>query len=164
MKDHMKKLFKILLAASLAFVACEKPETPAPPQEDPIVVEPPICTYEYDGKEYPVYSVTYIEDDTQMLIKISPIKDDEKQSTYAVIGINSSLEGVEIDVAKAWHNDDYYFIYEDPVMYYSQYRQLVSGTIMLKKAGSGGYRVVADVVLPDGKTFKFAHIVDFFDE
>ena len=155
MKDHMKKLFKMFLAASLAFVACEKPETSAPPQEDPIVVEPPICTYEYDGKEYPVYSVTYIEDDTQMLIKISPIKDDEKQSTYAVIGINSSLEGVEIDVAKAWHNDDYYFIYEDPVMYYSQYRHLQSGTIMMKRDTSGSFSVNADIVLPDGKIFKF---------
>lgn len=155
----MKKLFKILLTASLAFlaIACEKPEPPQPPQDDPVEVEPPICTYEYDGKEYPVYSVTFVEDDTQMLLKISPIKEEEKQTTYAVIGINSSLEGVEIDVAKAWHNDDYYFIYEDPVMYYSQYRQLVSGTIMLMKTSTDGYRVVADVVLPDGKTFKFEH-------
>lgn len=159
MKDLMKKLFKILLAVSLASLAmaCEKPETPQPPQDDPVEVEPPICIYEYDGKEYPVYSVRFVEDDTQMLVKISPIKEEEKQTTYAVIGINSALEGVEIDVAKAWHNDDYYFIYEDPVMYYSQYRQLISGKIMIRKSGADGYRVVADVVLPDGKTFKFEH-------
>lgn len=139
----------------MAFVACEKPETTVPPQEEPTVAEPPICTYEYDGKEYPVYSVTYAEDETQMLVKISPIKEEDKQTTYAVIGINSSLEGIEIDVSRAWHNDNYYFIYEDPVMYYSQYRQLLSGTIMIRKTAAGVYEVMADVVLPDGKAFKF---------
>ena len=159
MKDLMKKLFKILLATSLASlaIACEKPEPPQPPQDDPVEEEPPICTYEYDGKEYPVYSVTCVEDDTQMLVKISPIKEEEKQTTYAVIGINLALEGVEIDVAKAWHNDDYYFIYEDPLMYYSQYRHLQSGVIMVEKCADGTYKVIADIVLPDGKTFKFAY-------
>ena len=47
--------------------------------------------------------------------------------------------------------------YEDPVMDYSQYRHLSSGTIMIEKTGDGAYRVVADVVLPDGKTFKFEY-------
>jgi hypothetical protein len=64
---------------------------------------------------------------------------------------------VEIDVEMAWHNDDYYFIYEDPLMYYSQYRHLQSGAIMIEKNAEGGYTVLADIVLPDGKTFKFEH-------
>jgi hypothetical protein len=57
----------------------------------------------------------------------------------------------------AWHNDDYYFIYEDPLMYYSQYRHLQSGVIMVEKKDDGTYKVLADIVLPDGKTFKFEH-------
>ena len=159
-----QKVRHILMAAAalIALHACEKPETPQvqdPPQqeEQQPVVEPPICTYEYDGKEYPVYSVLFAADESQIMVKISPFKEDQPQTTYAVIGINSALEGVEIDVDLAWHNDDYYFIYEDPVMCYSQYRHLSSGTILIKKTGEDAYRVVADVVLPDGKTFKFEY-------
>ena len=65
MKDLMKQKVRYMMMAAAALVAlhaCEKPETPQvqePPQqeEQQPVVEPPICTYEYDGKEYPVYSV-----------------------------------------------------------------------------------------------------------
>jgi hypothetical protein len=161
MKDLMKQRVKyiIMVAALIALYACEKPETPQvpdpPQQEEPQPVEPPICTYEYDGKEYPVYSVVWSADESQIMVKISPFKEDQPQTTYAVIGINSALAGVEIDVDMAWHNDDYYFIYEDPLMYYSQYRHLQSGVIVVDKNTDGTYKVTADIVLPDGKTFKF---------
>ena len=42
-------------------------------------------------------------------------------------------------------------------MYYSQYRHLQSGVIMIEKNAGGEYKVLADIVLPDGKTFKFEH-------
>ena len=159
MKQSVKYII-ITILALVALQACEKPSVPqepdTPQQEQP-VVEPPICTYEYDGKEYPVYSVAFTADETQIFVKISPFKEDRPQTTYAVIGINASLEGIEIDVDKARHNDDYYFIYEDPLMYYSQYRQLQSGKIMLKSLGEGDFQILADVVLPDGKTFRFEY-------
>ena len=165
MKDLMKQKVRHIIMAAAALIAlhaCEKTETPqvqGPPQqeEQQPVVEPPICTYEYDGKEYPVYSVAWSDDESQIMIKISPFKEDQPQTTYAVIGINSALAGVEIDVDMAWHNDDYYFIYEDPLMYYSQYRHLQSGVIMVEKCADGTYKVLADIVLPDGKTFKFEY-------
>lgn len=163
MKDLMKQSVKsiiIAISASVALLSCEKPsvpQVPDTPQQEQPVVEPPICTYEYDGKEYPVYSVAFTADETLIFVKISPFKKDRPQTTYAVIGINASLEGMEIDVDKAWHNDDYYFIYEDPVMYYSQYRHLQSGKIMVKRLRDGNYQVRADVVLPDGKTFRFEY-------
>ena len=161
MKQRVRYIIMVV-AALIALHACEKPETPQvpdPPQqeEQQPVVEPPICTYEYDGKEYPVYSVAFTADETQIFVKISPFKEDQPQTTYAVIGINAALEGMEVDVDKAWHNDDYYFIYEDPLMYYSQYRQLQSGKIMLKSLGEGDFQILADVVLPDGKTFRFEY-------
>ena len=161
MKLRVKYII-MMAAALMALHACEKPETQQvqdPPQQDQQqpVVEPPICTYEYDGKEYPVYSVVWSVDESQIMVKISPFKEDQPQTTYAVIGINSALAGVEIDVDMAWHNDDYYFIYEDPLMYYSQYRHLQSGVIMVEKTAEGGYKVLADVILPDGKTFKFEY-------
>ena len=159
-----QKVRHIIMAAAafMALCACEKPETPQgqdPPrhEEQQPVVEPPICTFEYDGKEYPVYSVVWSADESQIMVKISPFKEDQPQTTYAVIGINSALAGVEIDVDMAWHNDDYYFIYEDPLMYYSQYRHLQSGVIIVEKNAEGVYKVLADIVLPDGKTFKFEY-------
>ena len=86
--------------ALIALYSCEKPETPQvqdPPQqeEQTPVVEPSICTYEYGGKEYPVYSVVWSADESQIMVKISPFKEDQPQTTYAVIGINSALAGVE---------------------------------------------------------------------
>lgn len=154
MRDLMRRFFKVLLLASLVLAACEKSEPQEVPSPEAPAAEDPIGTYEYDGKEYPIYSVSYAEDDTQMYVRVSPFKEGEKQTTYAVVGINVALEGAEIDVAKAWHNDDYYFIYEDPIMYYSQYRHLQSGTIMMRREAPGSIRVSADLLLPDGKTFR----------
>ena len=42
-------------------------------------------------------------------------------------------------------------------MYYSQYRHLQSGVIVVDKNADGTYKVTADIVLPDGKTFKFKY-------
>lgn len=160
MKDHSQKFCNVLAAVILAMAAagCEKPETPQeqiPPQME---VEEPICTYVYDGVEYPVHSITSVDNGAQIIVKISPLKDGEKQTTYAVIGINSVLEGQTIDVGRAWSNDDYYFIYESPLMYYSQYRVLQSGHIMIKRLSAGPeYDIFADVELPDGRNFKFEY-------
>ena len=161
MWEPMNKLYNLLMAALMLIMtvsACEKPEPPQtdePTVEKPMV-EAPLGTYVYDGTEYPVHSVVELSSDSQILICISPFKKNEKQTTYAVIGINASLEGMEIDVDMAWHNDDYYFVYEDPVVYYSQYRQLQSGTMMIRKVGES-VEVKADLILPDGKKFTFEY-------
>ena len=152
----MKQTFKYLitaLSALIVLLACEKPEdsqTQDPPQQE----EQKIGTYKYDGKEYPVYSMSVSADESQIFVRISPFKEGEKQTTYAVLGVNTSLQGTVIDVENACHNDDYYFVYEDPVMYYSQYRQLQSGTMMIRKVGES-VEVKADLILPDGKNFTF---------
>ena len=158
----MKQSINILLAAAIAFIAavgCEKPETPV--VDDPQVEVPEqkeaLGYFNYDGKDIPVYSISATADEYQIFFKISPIEDVDRQTTYAIVGINAALEGVEIDVAHAWHNDDYYFIYEDPLMYYSQYRKLSSGTIFIMLHGNHpeNYEIFVDVVLPDGKKFHF---------
>lgn len=155
----MKQTFKYLitaLSALIVLLACEKPEDSQiqdPQQQE----EQKIGTYKYDGKEYPVYSMSVSADESQIFVRISPFKEGEKQTTYAVIGINASLQGTVIDVENAWHNDDYYFVYEDPVVYYSQYRQLQSGTMMIRKVGES-VEVKAGLILPDGKKFAFEYI------
>lgn len=157
--EFMKKYSSVLTAAAFVLLilsGCEKNRIQDSPQQDDLPAEDPICTYTYGTEEYPVYSITSADNDSQIVVKISPIGDEEKQTTYAVIGIHSSLEGKSIDVEKAWNNDDYYFTYETPVMYYSQYRKLQSGEIMIKRLSDDDeYEIFADVVLPDGKIFKF---------
>ena len=161
MWEPMNKLYNLLMAALMLIMtvsACEKPEVPQPEEptfENP-AVKAPLSTYVYDGTEYPVHSLVELSSDSQILIRISPFKEDEKQTTYAVIGINASLEGMEIDVDTAWHNDDYYFIYETPLMYYSQFRELRSGKIRISRSGVM-YDILADVVLADGKEFTFKY-------
>lgn len=158
----MKQIINIVLAAAMAIAAasgCEKPETPVvdDPQVDVPEQKEALGSFSYDGKDIPVYSISASADEYQIFFKISPIEDVDRQTTYAIVGINAALEGIEIDVADAWHNDDYYFIYEDPLMYYSQYRKLTSGTIFIKRHGDNpeDYEVFVDVMLPDGKDFHF---------
>lgn len=160
-RDSMKGKYNISGAAVVILVllallsGCTKPDDTQikEPVSDEQLTDEPLCTYMFDGEEIPVHSVDRVTSETQLMMKVSPLKEGEKQTTYALIGINASLEGVAVDVSKAWNNDDYYFIYEDPVVYYSQYRRLESGTILIRKKGEK-MEVHVDVILPDGKEFK----------
>lgn len=150
----MKKLTNIALAfLLLGLFSCQKGG------EDPTVAEP-IGTYVFNGEECPVHSVTYASNDVSIMIRISPLlKPIEDQTTYIVMGINTALEGETIDVGTAWNNDDYYFLYEDPVYYYSVYRKLQSGTIRIERVGASKdtFDISVDVVLPDGTDFSFEY-------
>lgn len=155
MKSRMR-LFRMIAAftVAIATVSCDKNHDTTQKTED--IKAEKLCTYIYDGKEYPVYTAEYAENTVSLIIKISPLEKEQSNTTYAAIGINTSLEGYDIDVEKAWNNDDYYFIYEDPVRYYSQYRKLKSGTIYIKKSGEH-FDVHVDVILPDGTDFQFEY-------
>ena len=158
----MKKLLAIYAAAAALFISCEKPEESNDSGSDadaPVTEAPLIGKYTYDGKEYPVYTAVYSEDESNIMIVISPLQGDTALSTYAMIGIKSSHEGKTIDVAASWHNDDYYFRYEDPLKYYSEYRKLTSGSIMVKRHNNDGdtFDVIVDVILPDGVGFNFEY-------
>lgn len=147
------KRYMIMAAICLAAaVACNKQPIP----EEGTPAAEPIATYFYDGEEYPVHTAVYAENATSIMVRISPMMPEEDQTTYAVIGIHASLEGTDINVDRAWNNDDYYFIYEDPVKYYSQYRKLQEGTICINREGDT-FEVTADIVLPDRVTFQFEY-------
>lgn len=161
MKNYI--FLRIVLTMSvftMLSTSCEKPNHEiVTPQPDEIVIPEPIGKYIYNGTEYPVQTAGCIADENVIAVKISPLETGRELTTYAIIGINSQLEGVSIDVDKAWHNDDYYFIYEDPVMYYSQFRELKSGTIKIKRgtAEENSFYIKVDVILPDGADFRFEY-------
>ena len=160
------RIFSILISGILLISAgCQKstePDTFSPDQDIPATQTGPIGSYHYCGQEYPVYTAVYADSDNQIIVRISPLTLDRPMTTYAIIGINAELTGMVIDVEKEWHNDDYYFIYEDPLKYYSQYHALKSGTIMIKKLSvPGHYTVDIDVVLPDDGTFSFNYSGEF---
>ena len=143
------KLSFAILAALFMIPCCQKP--------DP-VTEPPVATYIYDGDEFPVHSLAYVDGD-QVLIQISPQKPGDKKTTYAVIGVTRELLGETIDIEHAWHNDDYFFVYETPLKYYSQYRKLLSGTLCIRQSAADPdeFDIYADLVLPDQKGFRFEY-------
>lgn len=111
--------------------------------------------YYYLGEEkIAVMSATTAEGQ-QFLLKISPLDDILSATTYAVVGVHPDLLGQKIDVEHKFHNDDYIFVYEDPASYYSHYRPLQSGEILLKRSTSGVVDVEVDVVLYDGTPFRY---------
>lgn len=150
----IKHFLPILLTSALVVSGCRKVDIPASGQETP--APEAIGSYTFDSKEYPIYTGLYAYDGRNIMVRVSPLDRITDQSTYAIIGINSSLEGREIDVEKAWHNDDYYFRYEDPVKYYSEYRKLHSGKIFIQRKGGADnvLDVKVDLILPDGTDFK----------
>lgn len=138
----MRNTPKCLAATILGlFVfSCTEPE--------PVIPEAP-----EEIPEIPGQKPDYKPEDNLEFIESVP---DTVTFTNAEFIYNGDDIGEEINVDTAWHNDDYYFRYEDPVMYYSEYRKLKSGTICIKKASNAKniFSLKADIILPDGKDFK----------
>lgn len=140
----------LTLLLTLAGTACDKEEASGPARRTT-----PIGTYELDGASYEILTGRYESTETSWLVLFSPLEPDaEQHTTYVLIGLAKELQGMQVDVRQFYHNDDYYFLYEDPVYYYSQFRALRDGTIFIRKNGPDNFTVRANVLLPDGKPFK----------
>lgn len=151
----LRRLFLTLCTAAccICAAACsgkDDPQPAAPPVEEP----EPLGTYEFAGDSYDIFTVRCAVSDTDLYFVFSPLQPGASLTTYAAIGIGRELVGMELDVTRFYHNDDYLFIYEDPVCYYSQYRQLQSGTICVQTLQNDWYSVRADIRLADGTSFR----------
>ncbi len=124
---------------------------------EPSKTDTPYGFYYLGDEEVAVRSCTTAEG-VQFLLKISPLEDVLSATTYAVVGVHNDLLGKELDVEYKYHNDDYIFVYEDPVSYYSHQRPLQSGKIMLRHNGAGVVDVEVDVRLYDGTPFRYSAI------
>lgn len=141
-------------AAALLSVSCGKDstglDTPQTPEHEVL------GTYEFDGKTYDILTATFEQSGNYCIFLFSPLAPDGEISTYFVFAVNSYwADGEEHKVANDYagenldHNDDYMIIYEDPVHYYSQFREPADGTFTVTPA-DGSYRVRADILLADG--------------
>lgn len=153
----MKRRFlSILLGLGLlagAAACSDDKQDPSPIVEDPVEKPEPIGMYRFDGQPYDLYYGSYAEDEYSYYFVFSPLDGTRPLTTYALIGLKKGFEGQEMDATRIFHNDDYYFVFEDPVRLYSQYRQLKSGTIYVKRNAQDDFTVRLDVLLYDGTPF-----------
>lgn len=159
----MKRLFflltmSLLLGGVLCLPGCASDDDEGVgPKPEPTV----LGTYEFDGEEYRILSVMASSDDFYRSFSFSPLESTAPRTTYAVFALRLYWLGCEVNVQDVDHNDDYIFIYEDPLRFYSQYRQLQSGTFLVRENRTDNYTVKLDVVLPDGTPFKMDFTGDF---
>ena len=171
----MKRLYTQLIYAvsvlALALCAsCEEAQPDTPPSSEPDVPADTVQTksygtYEFDGDVYDIYTAYYEDTGAYYNFLFSPLYPGTPVSTYVLIGArNHWCDGEVHDVNDQMNplaqNDDYIFIYEDPVHYYSQYRKFQSGNIQIGLKGNGEFVVRLDVLLIDGTPFK----IDFEGE
>lgn len=148
------KLTAILAAAlSVSLAACQKDsdqqDTPTPePQPDEAM-----GTYTFGDKEYEIRFATAYDDGQSYSFLFSPL-DARPLTTYLGVSLLKYFAGRQVDVESIYHNDDYSFIYEDPLHYYSRLRALKSGTLYISDDGDNCYTVGIDVCLADGTPVK----------
>ena len=133
------------------------PEVPQEPYPDPI------CTYAFDGQEHGLYTALYHEDDTAYYFMFSPFSYErgEALTTYFYFVLIKELAGLKWDVNDLYHNSFYYFTYEDPVRFYSQYRELQGGTMFVKSNGGSNFTVTLDIALADGTPLSLDYTGEF---
>lgn len=146
-------LLGLSLAAGLA-ASCSgeghQPECPDVPSSEEAEA---IGTYRFGDRTYDIMSGSYVEDDYQYIFSFSPLETGLPRTTYFIFGIKKYFCGKEVSVGRMYHNEDYIFIYEDPVWFYSQYRKLQEGTVTVRDNGDGGFTVKGDFLLNDGRPF-----------
>lgn len=142
----------MMLAASAAvgIVACEKDSQPEPtPEPQPEA----IGSYTFGTTEYDVRFASVYDNGDSYSFVFSPLSA-RPLTTYVGIALRNYFAGAPVDVAKLYHNDDYSFVYEDPLRFYSQQYALQEGTMLIKKNSDDNYTLDIDVKLADGTPFK----------
>ena len=147
----MKILARLIVAlVALVALSCQSDDAP----QNGIQMQDYGLFY-YDDEPFPVCSVSWAEEGLLGVTILCDNSPKAASSTYAFVAIKSELEGQTLDVERLYHNDDYIFVFESPLMFYSQYRALQSGQIYLNRVGADGVEVDIDVVLCDGSRFVY---------
>lgn len=129
--------------------------------DEPAPAPTELGTYRFDGVSYDILSVRSSNDGSYLMFSFSPLAASAPMTTYVAFGIRLYWLGSEVDISTVSHNDDYIFIYEDPVHYYSQYRRPLEGSYFVGENGENNYTVRIRFTLPDGKPFEMDFTGDF---
>lgn len=120
---------------------------------------PLLGTYTFGAEEYPIYNAGCTIDDTYCTFRFSPVKEGP-MTTSILFQLAKVYVGETQPVDRLYHNDDYRLIYEDPVHYYSYYRALKGGTILVEPhptEGANYFVIRLDVLLADGTPLKLEY-------
>ena len=155
MKKILLKYFNLFALSGLllAFVGCSDDNdsiTPGPDVEE----MPSTGTYSFRGEANKIVTGVASVDGDYLTCVLSPEKMDEgKTDTYFAFSLHLYWEGQVVDASTLYHNDQYVFIYEDPIYYYSQYKK-VTGTFYVQRNSETNVTVKLNLRLHDGVRFK----------
>lgn len=157
------KIFITFILCSIFSYGCQKMDSGTDKETGNYEV---LGTYRFNQTDYDILSVKYVNDGDYLMFSFSPLPKGEKMTTYAVFGIRTYWLDKEMDIKDVDHNDDYIFTYEDPEVYYSQYRAPIEGSFLVKNNDSknNNYTIKIDLILPDGTPFQIDYTGDFVPE
>lgn len=148
--ERIKNLIRVsafALCALLGAAACDD-------DNDDVRGGEAIGTYSFDGKEYPIHQGYCERNGGYVTFVFSPLtKTDGQLTSYFYFALADVFTEGTQQLDRLYHNDDYVFVYEDPVHYYSRYRRPKGGTVFVSNPEGDRYRVTLDITLPDGKPF-----------
>ena len=147
----------LLLGGLLCLPACSKSEEGNDTNES----LPVLGVYEFDGTQYNIVRAESSSDDYYLTFVFSPLAPTAELTTYVAFGVRHHWVGSEVNIEDVDHNDDYVFMYEDPIWCYSNYRRPLGGTFTVEENGNNVYTVKIDFTLPDGKPFHIDFTGDF---
>ncbi|WP_297604610.1 hypothetical protein [uncultured Alistipes sp.] len=127
---------------------------PAPEPAHPL-----LGTYTFGAEEYPIYHASCAVDDTYCTFRFSPVKEDP-MTTSILFQLVKVYLGETQSIENLYHNDDYRLVYEDPAHYYSYYRALQGGIVLVEPhptKGENYFVVRLDVRLADGTPLKLEY-------
>ena len=145
MKKILLKYLNLYVLSGLllvGFAGCSDDKDNDPVNPGPDVEElPSIGTYSFRGEANRIVSGEATIDGGYFT------------STYFLFSLGMYWEGQVVDASTLYQNDQYFFIYEDPFYYYSQYKR-VTGTFYVKRNNDENVTVKLNLRLHDGVRFK----------
>ncbi|UVP77349.1 hypothetical protein NXW19_27600 [Bacteroides ovatus] len=158
MKKILLKYLNLYVLSGLllvGFAGCSDDKDNDPVNPGPDVEElPSIGTYSFRGKRTGSCPVRLLW--TVVILPVSFLRKryrTGKTSTYFLFSLGMYWEGQVVDASTLYQNDQYFFIYEDPFYYYSQYKR-VTGTFYVKRNNDENVTVKLNLRLHDGVRFK----------
>lgn len=146
-----------LAAAALLAFSCTKNSPDGGEGDLPEV----LGTYEFDGDGYDILTASFERSETLLTFIFSPLYGGSL-STYLAFAVDPYWADGEVHKVNdpagenLDHNDDYILVYEDPVHYYSQYREPEGGWFRVTESGDA-FKVELDIRLADGTPLKISY-------